>query len=342
MYPSRNDRNSYFGSQQPTETASSVADVFARLLSDVEPRRVVLDRSGNPFGFEKDVEEYPGDDNCLLPQHDDREQQQQHETENGGFFLEEDTALWQASLDSASCSSGINEMGNSYSRALNTQSSGGSLFPFIAGSSQLARQCRAASPRLDCSATGPDRNETGNLNSLLLTAMPSIPSASGFMVRNSEMEDHPYQGPGGTSNTSASMGPPPPVQQTVLSPDDSLSLWNPQNETMTTTTQHGQSHGYPKPFLTEVDVVFGRGKHQRNHVGNQRMRNLVESHREEYESSFGGRNGKTNVAKKIVRIVQSEGGRFLKPTPDGWCEVTDDVASSKVAHAFRDGRKKGR
>lgn len=88
-----------------------------------------------------------------------------------------------------------------------------------------------------------------------------------------------------------------------------------------------------------TDVLFGRGKNNREHPGNQRMKVHIENHRRVYNRS--GRNAKTEITKKIVKILQSEGARFLRQTRNShlWEEVPDNVAREKVGHAMRDGTR---
>ena len=89
---------------------------------------------------------------------------------------------------------------------------------------------------------------------------------------------------------------------------------------------------------TEKDVLFGRGKPILNHHGNRNMRKIADAHRTNYDRA--DRDDKTEITRMIVRVVKSEGGRFLKHDADlnGWVEVSNETARRKVAHAMRDGR----
>ena len=85
----------------------------------------------------------------------------------------------------------------------------------------------------------------------------------------------------------------------------------------------------PGPF----DVLVGRTKLCRDHIGNARYRSLVEKYKESYGqvSNFD----KTAMAFMIIKMVKESSGRFLKDDGDGWMEVDDNVARAKVSQCFR-------
>jgi hypothetical protein len=60
----------------------------------------------------------------------------------------------------------------------------------------------------------------------------------------------------------------------------------------------------------KFDVLFGRGRTTREHVGNLRCAHLVEMHQLEYEQC--SKTEKTELAKRIVTMVKECNGRFLK------------------------------
>jgi hypothetical protein len=60
----------------------------------------------------------------------------------------------------------------------------------------------------------------------------------------------------------------------------------------------------------KFDVLFGRGRTTRNHVGNLRCAHLVEMHQLEYEKC--SKSEKTELAKRIVTMIKECNGRFLK------------------------------
>lgn len=88
----------------------------------------------------------------------------------------------------------------------------------------------------------------------------------------------------------------------------------------------------PGPF----DVLVGRTKLCRDHIGTARYRNLVAKYRDFHEqaSNFD----KTAMAFMIINIVKESSGRFLKDNGDGWVEVDDNTAREKVSQCFRSFR----
>jgi len=88
----------------------------------------------------------------------------------------------------------------------------------------------------------------------------------------------------------------------------------------------------------EFDVLLGRGKSSQNHPGNIRFRQLVESKRDEYERAKVLE--KTLIAERVVQTIRDLPGRFLRQDGDLWEEVDYETARDKVAHVFRDKRRK--
>jgi len=86
------------------------------------------------------------------------------------------------------------------------------------------------------------------------------------------------------------------------------------------------------------DIIFGRGKYQRNHSGNKKLREYLESQLKRYDGA--DRCQKTDMTRKIVHDIHSNGGIFLKFRPDWqmWCEVSNKEAREKIAHMMRDVR----
>lgn len=89
--------------------------------------------------------------------------------------------------------------------------------------------------------------------------------------------------------------------------------------------------------ITSRDVLFGRGRHHRSHVGNTHMRQLARSFRRAYEGCQD-RDDKTYITRSIVDSIHVHGGRFLKYLKEGqyWVEVSDEEARQKVSHVIRD------
>ena len=84
-------------------------------------------------------------------------------------------------------------------------------------------------------------------------------------------------------------------------------------------------------------LLLGRGGATNNHIGNKRFRSIVADHQREY---LGARKKeKAVIARKIVSIIQENGGRFLKRSfeSDVWVEVTDKKATEKTSQALREG-----
>lgn len=86
------------------------------------------------------------------------------------------------------------------------------------------------------------------------------------------------------------------------------------------------------------DVLCGRSKASFNHVGNRRFRSIVTASLEEYNEA-SSKWAKSMVAAKLVGVISSEGGRFLKQkkgNEDDWYELSAQEAKAKVSHAIRD------
>ncbi|CAJ1932631.1 unnamed protein product [Cylindrotheca closterium] len=86
----------------------------------------------------------------------------------------------------------------------------------------------------------------------------------------------------------------------------------------------------------DEDVLFGNF---RDHAGNRRLRDLVESIASQYDTASRG--DKRRLADQILAQVKESRGRFLKPLDDGrWEIVSDRVASQKIGYHFRNLRRK--
>jgi len=84
------------------------------------------------------------------------------------------------------------------------------------------------------------------------------------------------------------------------------------------------------------DVLLGRGGQTNKHVGNKRYRSIVQEHQGEY--LLARKKDKVLIARRIVRIVQSHGGRFLKQNSNTeWEPVDDKRATAKTSQALREG-----
>lgn len=86
-----------------------------------------------------------------------------------------------------------------------------------------------------------------------------------------------------------------------------------------------------------LDILLGRGRRCQEHIGNMRLRNLVEDCKPEYDQA--SRKEKTLISQEIVDNVKNNSHHFLKDENEGWVEVDDNVARLKVSHTFRDVAK---
>jgi len=89
------------------------------------------------------------------------------------------------------------------------------------------------------------------------------------------------------------------------------------------------------------DVLFGRGRRQREHSGNIYMKEICDKNRAVYD--LADREDKTKMTRSIVNTIQAYGGRFLRfdKQQKMWITVSDEDARQKVAHVMRDGRANG-
>jgi len=105
-------------------------------------------------------------------------------------------------------------------------------------------------------------------------------------------------------------------------------------------------NGIKNTDLTEGDVLYGRGDFTTKHKGNKVFRGLVSLFHAEYVNAPRGnktREGsKTSVAQKIVILIRSHRGRFLKrdDVADLWFEQGDAEAIRKTLSALRELNKK--
>mmetsp|Transcript_46560 Transcript_46560/g.113398 ORF Transcript_46560/g.113398 Transcript_46560/m.113398 type:complete len:613 (+) Transcript_46560:284-2122(+) len=87
------------------------------------------------------------------------------------------------------------------------------------------------------------------------------------------------------------------------------------------------------------DVLFGKDRRLFLHPGNTRLRQLVDANMQAYTGC--NRTGKAQIARSIVKQIHQSNGRFLKRGENGMLEeVSISEAQAKVAHAFRNRRKK--
>eukprot|EP00538_Stauroneis_constricta_P006377 CAMPEP_0119558564 /NCGR_PEP_ID=MMETSP1352-20130426/10864_1 /TAXON_ID=265584 /ORGANISM="Stauroneis constricta, Strain CCMP1120" /LENGTH=707 /DNA_ID=CAMNT_0007605953 /DNA_START=158 /DNA_END=2281 /DNA_ORIENTATION=+ len=111
-----------------------------------------------------------------------------------------------------------------------------------------------------------------------------------------------------------------------------------------------KSKKQPADQLTDVtllqypysaSVVLGRGFHEHQHPGNQKLAEIVDGYWEPYQTCTWKE--KMDMTIQIVEQIKAGGGRFMqKYVPKNedeaafvWIEVDDSKAREKVSHAFR-------
>ena len=101
------------------------------------------------------------------------------------------------------------------------------------------------------------------------------------------------------------------------------------------TNKNNQDSGDSVVIPNHEDILLGRGNI--NHYGNLKFRQLIDLYQQEYETA--DKIGKTNVAEKIVQVIRSNGGRFLKKTKTGWTQESNEKSRYCVSHRFRNMRR---
>jgi hypothetical protein len=88
------------------------------------------------------------------------------------------------------------------------------------------------------------------------------------------------------------------------------------------------------------DVLFGKGRTK--YRGNRNLQRLIENLMGVYEAAT--KQQKKELAEMAVSKIVSSGGRFLKVDEETqrWKEVTKEEAHKKVAHAFRNLRRRNK
>jgi hypothetical protein len=83
------------------------------------------------------------------------------------------------------------------------------------------------------------------------------------------------------------------------------------------------------------DILFGRGKPFRQHLGNLHLGNRVEERLAMYMAAQTKE--KTRIIEEVVDQVIAEGGRFLKQDGPGtpWLQVSHQQAKEKTSQSFR-------
>lgn len=90
-------------------------------------------------------------------------------------------------------------------------------------------------------------------------------------------------------------------------------------------------------FLTEKDVLLGRGKPIQDFPGNIRLASIIDDYIQRYREARKQGGGKSRLCDEVVRTVKGQGGRFLAKGEGQaeWNEVDDLQARERVSHSFR-------
>jgi hypothetical protein len=106
----------------------------------------------------------------------------------------------------------------------------------------------------------------------------------------------------------------------------------------------GVLHGHKsqlKEFqeLGPNDILSGRGRVARNHIGNQQFRLFINQNVDHYIAAPTSME-KTGMIIALVKTLREEmGARFLNPTRNGYVLLGKGEAHEKVGHALRDATK---
>jgi hypothetical protein len=89
------------------------------------------------------------------------------------------------------------------------------------------------------------------------------------------------------------------------------------------------------------DILLGKGKPIQEHMGNMRLKVLVDGLLSRYDACT--KMQKKDVAIEVVQFVKNDYlGRFLSDESGVWIEVMDDIAREKVSHLFRNRRRQAK
>jgi len=121
----------------------------------------------------------------------------------------------------------------------------------------------------------------------------------------------------------------------VASSNNKDSSGTVKTTTTTTTTMTTQFPGVICP--KNEDVLLGKGTVISRHPGNVRMRQILESFSNQYDSSER-RKDKTSLTWEIWTEITKSGARFLKEDPQRgwWVEVDEATARRKIVVGMRD------
>jgi len=100
-----------------------------------------------------------------------------------------------------------------------------------------------------------------------------------------------------------------------------------------------------------MDVIFGRGSHNKTNPGNLRLKQLLDERKSEYDQS--DRAKKSDIVASIIQQLQRSGTRFVAEAYDGddnldgedvykanrWIVASNDKVKNKITHDFRNMRR---
>jgi hypothetical protein len=143
------------------------------------------------------------------------------------------------------------------------------------------------------------------------------------------------------------------VHPAVLVTNDSLSRYS--SETSYSSSNNNDDDddaNNDKLFATRpMDVIFGRGGHNKSNPGNLRLKQLLEEHKNEYDEA--NRMRKTEIVSSIIDQMKKAGSRFVVEAYDNnhdggnggggyiptWLIASSDKVKNKVTHDFRNLRR---
>lgn len=157
-------------------------------------------------------------------------------------------------------------------------------------------------------------------------------------VRHDRMAPHKIAAKHPASSASTLVTPIRPEKQEAASPRDKKK----RKSNVPSVRQSNVSSPSIIWDLKEYDVLCGRGAPTNYHSGNSFLRKLVNEYQTVYLCSK--RSDKPGIAWKLLDIVTSHGGRFVRRNKAhkgnsnfGWEQLTDKQAYEKICQALREG-----
>lgn len=119
---------------------------------------------------------------------------------------------------------------------------------------------------------------------------------------------------------------------------DRLPAFSMVQDSQPTTTPESFSALSDQIVVRPEDVLFGRGRHIQEQLGNVRLKELVETYAPKFDAFENYE--KIVIASLVAKRLTDTGGRFLKCNSDGvWEEVDEKTALKKINHTFRNRRR---